>query len=149
MTTAPLLGSDREQPIYIEADSVEIDEGSGSSLYQGEVILVQGSTRITADQVSVLQGEQRRQERVVAVGSPVTFRQQEGPAARLVEGRALRIEYDASGDVLVMIGEAELLQGGDTFRSDRIVYDRRRELVRAGASVQGSERVRITIQPQN
>ena len=42
-----------------------------------------------------------------------------------------------------------VFQGTDTFRSDRIVYDRLNARVKAGTSAQGKERVRIHITPQN
>ena len=47
------------------------------------------------------------------------------------------------------LDEAELRQGRDSFRSDRIVYDRVRSVVKAGAAAQGKQRVRISIQPTN
>ncbi len=144
---AQALESDREQPIYIEADGVEIDEQSGTSLYQGNVLVTQGSIEITAEKVSVAQPEGDQQGRIVARGNPVTFRQESEQAERSVKGRAQRIEYDTDSEMLLMVGDAELVQGGDTFASDRIEYDRGRSVVKAGASAQGKQRVRMTIRP--
>ena len=48
-----------------------------------------------------------------------------------------------------MTDNAELSQGSDRFSSDRIVYDRVKAKLKAGAAAKGSERVRVTIQPQN
>ena len=39
-----------------------------------------------------------------------------------------------------------LVQNGNTMKSDRIVYDRVKHKVRAGAAAKGKQRVRITIQ---
>jgi lipopolysaccharide export system protein LptA len=57
------------------------------------------------------------------------------------------MEYDTNKDEITLIDNAVLFQGEDTFRSDRIVYDRANGLVKAGASAQGKERVKITITP--
>ena len=141
------LESDKEQAIYIEADDVEIDDRSGISVYRGNVVFTQGTIRMTADEVTVTQKE-GQSDRVVAVGDPVTYQQQMEKTGDLVRGRALRAEYDVAGDIIYMIDDAELSQGEDTFKNDRITYDRRREIVRAGASEQGKQRVRITIQPK-
>jgi len=144
---AGALESDREQPIQVEADSVDIDEQSGVSVYQGDVQVDQGSIRIRADKVTVTQRE-GAPRLVVSEGRPVTFQQQPEGKQELVKGQALRTEYDMDSELLVMIGEAILLQGGDTFKSDRIVYDRAKSVVKAGAAAAGKERVRINIQPR-
>ena len=47
-----------------------------------------------------------------------------------------------------MIGDSVLFQGKDSFKSDRITYDRTKSLVRAGASAKGKQRVRISIESQ-
>jgi lipopolysaccharide transport protein LptA len=118
-----------------------------SASIQGDVQVDQGSIRIRADKVTVTQreGESRR---VVAEGRPVTFQQQPEGKQELVKGRALRTEYDMDSELLVMIGDALLIQGEDTFKSDRIVYDRAKSVVKAGAAASGKERVRISIQPR-
>ena len=147
LAPAPALGlsTDQDQPILVEADSVDIDEGSGVSVYQGKVDVKQGSIHITADKVTVYQKE-KRTDRVLAVGAPVRF-QQKTDKGQTVKGRAREVEYHVTGDELVLSGEAHLSQGEDNFSSDRIIYDRKNARVKAGASAKGSERVRITINP--
>ena len=51
--TLEALESDLEQPIMIEADSLEIDDREGTSLYRGNVDIRQGTIHITADSVKV------------------------------------------------------------------------------------------------
>ena len=43
------MTGDREQPIHIEADSVDIDDKKGVSIYRGNVRMTQGSIVLTAD----------------------------------------------------------------------------------------------------
>ena len=145
LSCAPLaaLESDRRQPIELSADSVDIDEGKGTSVYRGDVDLRQGTMRVLADVITVHQ-RARRPYRVVAEGRPVKFRQQaeNGP----VRGEARRVEYAVDSENLVLIGDALLVQNNDSMRSDRIVYDRERAVVKAGAAAEGKQRVRISIE---
>lgn len=143
-SSLPALESDQEQPIELTADYADIDESRGVSVYKGDVDLRQGSMRLRADIVTVHHVD-RKPERMVAEGRPVKFQQQsdKGP----VKGEARRAEYEVSTENLVLIGDAVVVQGKDSMRSDRIVYDRVRSVVKAGAAAKGKERVRISIQP--
>lgn len=144
----PALESDRNQPVQIEADGVDINEGTGVSVYKGNVVLVQGTIHINADQVTVTRKSEKK-DFLVAEGNPVTFEQQPDDKKSIVKGRAKRTEYDTGSELLTLIGEAKLVQGEDSFASERIVYDRAKAVVKAGAAAQGSGRVKITIQPQD
>jgi lipopolysaccharide export system protein LptA len=142
--TVQALDTDQQQPIDLEADFADIDESRGQSIYKGNVDIRQGTLQLLADVVTVLH-KGRKPVKMIAEGNPVRFRQQteDGP----VKGRAKRAEYEMDSENLVLIGDAEVFQNQDTMRSDRIIYDRVRSVVKAGAAAQGSERVRITIQP--
>jgi lipopolysaccharide export system protein LptA len=138
------LPSDRDQPIEVEADSAELDEGAGKSVYQGNVIVRQGTIRLEADRVTVLH-RGRRPSKVIAIGNPVKFRQRPGGEDKEIRGSADRTEYQIDSEELLLIGNAFLAQGDDSFRSDRIVYDRVAERIKAGAAARGKERVKMTI----
>ena len=137
------LESDKEQPIELAADSVDIDESKGISTYRGDVDLRQGSMHLKADVVTVHQNK-RNPTKIIAEGRPVKFQQTTDNG--LVKGEAMRAEYEVNSENLVMIGDAVLIQGKDTMRSDRIVYDRVKSVVKAGAAAKGKERVRISIE---
>ena len=140
---AHALPGDKDQPVQLEADSVDIDEGKGTSVYRGDVDLRQGSMRLQADQVTV-KHQGRRPDRIIAVGS-VRFQQDSGKG--MVRARARKAEYEVNSELLTLIGRASLTQAGDTMKSDRIVYDRVHHKVRAGTAAKGRQRVHITIQP--
>lgn len=142
--TAHALASDKDQPVELAADSVDIDQAKGASVYKGNVDLRQGSMHLQADKVTVQQHGSKPQQ-IIATGSPVRFQQK--AAKGLVKARAKRAEYEVNSELLVLIGKASLTRNGNTMKSDRIVYDRVRHKVRAGASAKGKKRVHITIQP--
>ena len=141
------LKTDQEQPVYLEADSVLVDEQKSESVYTGHVQVRQGSMELLADQVTVHHYPDRRPEHITATGSPAKYRQAIEGQKEDVHGEALRIEYDADKDEIAFIDKAVLYQGKDTFRNDRIIYDRATGEVKAGAIAQGKERVRILVNP--
>lgn len=138
------LSNDKDQPIDIAADSVDMNEAKGISIYKGDVELNQGSIRLLADKVTIY-NRAKKPHKVVAIGRQVKFRQLPDNSKHYIQGRANRAEYLVDSEELTLIGNAELKQAKDTFRSDRIIYDRVRSVVKAGAAAKGKERVKITI----
>lgn len=147
LQTSFALESDSEQPIMIEADGVELDDGRGVSTYTGNVVVTQGSIQLYADRVTVTRtGE--NSHHLVAEGNPVRF-SQETEDRGVINGNALQAEYDSGSDILYLIGDASLKQGNDSFNSDRINYDQTKSIVRAGASAKGKQRVKVSIHPDS
>lgn len=142
------LDADQNQPLYIEADAAELDDQQSVSLYIGNVEVEQGSMRILADEVLVHHREDRQPRKIIAVGNPVRYSQMLEDDPDEVNGRALRMEYEADRDEITLIDDAELTRGEDRFASDRIVYNRNTARVTAGTSARGRQRVKIRIDPQ-
>lgn len=143
---AGALSSDRDQPMQIEADRVELDDAAGVSVYRGNVKVVQGTLVLTGDVMTVYtKGEQV--EKVIMEGKPATYRQRPDGKDQDVRARALRMEYYTTPERVVLLGKAEVDQQGDKLRSERIDYDIASDKVRAGTQAP-NERVRITIQPR-
>ena len=143
--SALALSSDRDQPMNLEADSVSIDEQTGVSLYEGNVVITQGSLKLWADRLWIHRRDGKT-HKFISEGQPTRFRQLTDDQQE-VKGRALRAEFYVDRDELLLFDEALLEQGADQFRSDRIVYNRANSQVRAGASADGKQRVRVIIEP--
>lgn len=140
------LSSDREQPIHIEANRVELDERARTSTYTGSVQLRQGSLRLEADRLVVHRGEQSVQ-RMVAQGQPATFRQRADDSDTLIRAQADTMLYRADAGTFELTGDAHLWQGRDQFSGARIVYELERERVRAEGGADDG-RVRVIIHPE-
>lgn len=138
------LEGDEDQPILIEADDVEVLEADSISVYVGNVVVTQGSLRLTGDHVTVYHREDRRPRFVIALGAPAHLKQRLDDDQGELLAFAKRMEYDVDKDELILIGEGLLIQGEDRVTGERIVYDRARAHFRAG----GAGRVRITIVPE-
>jgi lipopolysaccharide export system protein LptA len=150
-SSASALSSDRDQPIHIEADEAELDDPEGLAVYQGTVVVTQGSIRITADRLEVYFDENNDIQRTVFIGEPARFQQEQDDSADLVRARARTIEYRMEDSLLFLTEQANVSQGGDSVSGDRITYDtvRQRATARKAEGSQGKERVRITITPRN
>jgi len=146
--SALALSSDKDQPIEVEANGVEIDEGKAISYYRGDVVIVQGSIRLEADLVEV-HYKGSKPERLIATGNPVRFQQRPDDGKELVKGEGKRLDYMVATEEMILTDQAVLRQGKDSFRSDRIVYDRVQAKLKAGAAAAGKERVRVQIQPKS
>ena len=138
------LSTDKDQPVSIEADSVDIDEATETAIYHGNVILIQGSINLNASRV-VVHNFQSDNARIVATGQQVQFSQKQDGNGLLIKGRANKAEYGINSARLELTGKASLAKGKNTFKNDRIIYDREKATVQAGTSAKGKERVKITI----
>jgi lipopolysaccharide export system protein LptA len=114
--------ADRDKPINLEADMVTLDDIRKVSVYQGNVILSQGTLMLRADRVQVTQNAGGL-ERLSATGRPATFRQKLDNRDEFIEGVADRIEYDSVNSQLEMIGQAQLRRGSDELRGAQISYN--------------------------
>jgi lipopolysaccharide export system protein LptA len=76
--------ADREKPINIEADKVTLDDNQKVSVFEGNVILNQGTTKITANKITVRQ-EKDGNQKATAIGKPATFRTKRDGVEEYVE----------------------------------------------------------------
>jgi lipopolysaccharide export system protein LptA len=141
--------ADRSRPVQVEADSVHMDDARKTAVYEGHVILTQGTMTMLADRIDVNQDAQGMTSGV-ATGKPVHFKQKMEGRDEYMEADANRIEYDARTQVVRLIGAAHLKQGEDELRGGTITYDMRTERYKAeGATDGGGGRVHAVIRPRN
>ncbi len=140
------LKSDRNQPIKIEADRVEINEKTQISHYRGNVFMQQGSLKIKADAVTVYLKDGVLHQ-VTITGNPAHFEQVPDDRKELVKSRARQMEYFAKQQRLLLKQDAEVIQGPNQFRGDQIEYDTLTSTVRAQKDEASDSRVHAIIQP--
>jgi lipopolysaccharide export system protein LptA len=143
---AVALPEDRNQPIQLEASRGQIDQKTGVSIYEGNVVISQGSMRLNAD-VATIHIKDGGFQRMEATGNPVNLRYRPTADKPEILGASQRVEYDVAGAKVIMSGNARLTQGQDVFTGDRVEYDLKSDVVRArGAGNNG--RIQFTIQPR-
>jgi len=142
--------ADADQPVHIEANSVEIREQEGISTYRGDVVMTRGSMVIKGDLI-VIHSNPGGLEKIQVEGKPASFRQL-NDLGEEISAQSLEMTYLADDGLLLLKRDAILVQRQNKFTSDKIVYNTREDTVQAGedgsAGKQGTpQRVTITIQP--
>lgn len=144
--------ADREKPIQVEADRVSLDDLNKLSIFEGNVVLTQGTLLVKADKVTVRQDAEKAQY-ATALGRPLSFRQKRDGADDYIEGWAERLEYDGKRNQVELFQKARLKRNNDEIRGDYIFYDAVSETFRVGPADQSRPaasqgRVRMVIQPK-
>lgn len=149
------------QPMLIEADALNHDQAGLVSVFTGNVVITQGTLLLRGQRAELRQDAQGNQSGVLqgAAGQRAFFRQQRPGLNELLEGEALRIEYDSATGVLRLIDQAVLrrLRAGalsDQASGSLIVINRQTERfsVEGGAAARTPDnplgRVRAVITPR-
>jgi lipopolysaccharide export system protein LptA len=145
--------SDRDKPVNIEADRMMADDQKQTAVFEGRVVLTQGTFVLRADKLTVRQDAEGFQVGV-AVGNPATFRQKRDGVDEWIDGEALRIEYDGKAERVELFDKARVSREKDEVRGNYISYDSRSEVFRVQPSKDAAGpatregRVRAVIQPK-
>jgi lipopolysaccharide export system protein LptA len=144
--------ADRDKPVNLEADRVTIDDTKKIALFEGNVVLTQGTLQIRGDRMEVRQDKDGFRQGTTW-GGPAHFRQKRDGVDEYIEGWAERIEYDGRAESVQMFNRAQLKRGQDEVRGNYISYDSRSEFFQVtGAGSPAAEsggRVRAVIQPKS
>ncbi|MCS6995580.1 MAG: lipopolysaccharide transport periplasmic protein LptA [Casimicrobiaceae bacterium] len=111
---------DRRQKVVVTALDLDGEVGPGIVRVRRNVVITQGTLRITADQADVRRrGEEHYSATLTA--KPVCFRERldRGDWA---QGVADRVEYDSAEGLVELIGNAILYVGEDEIRAQYILY---------------------------
>ncbi len=147
--------ADREKPIELEADTVQVDDAKKTSIYTGNVVLTQGTLVIHADKLTVREDKDGFQHST-SLGNPTTFKQKRDGKNEFMQGSAQRIEYDGRMDKVELYTKAWVKRGEDIVHGDYIMYDANAEYAQvlgggqqAATPATPTGRVRAIIQPKN
>lgn len=146
--------ADRDKPVNLEADRVTIDDAKQLAIFEGNVVLTQGTLQIRGDRMEVRQDKEGFKQGTTW-GNPAAFRQKREGFDEYIEGWAGRIEYDGRAEKLEMFARAQLRRAQDEVRGDYISYDARSEFfqVTGGPKTASPDnpggRVRAVIQPKS
>jgi lipopolysaccharide export system protein LptA len=145
--------SDRDKPINLEADRMEIDDAKKVATLTGNVVVTQGTLTIRSDRMVITQ-DAGGFSKGVAYGNPATFRQKREGFDEYIDGQAQRMEYDGRNEMLELFDKAVVRKGAEEVRGNYISYNSRTEFYQAfggGKDRDGKEvsgRVRAVIIPK-
>lgn len=141
------LSTDRDQPIHIEADLLEVDENARLSRYVGNVAMKQGSLEIQADQIVLHFDDSNNLQKMDITGNPAQLEQQ-SDNGNMISGSAQNMTYHEKDSLLEMRNNAEFRNGEDLVESDHITVNTETNALQAG-NADEKQRVRMLIQPRN
>ncbi|MFP3519829.1 lipopolysaccharide transport periplasmic protein LptA, partial [Pseudomonas sp. SIMBA_077] len=83
-------------PIRIQADDAQLDDKNGVATYKGDVIITQGSMKITGNTVTITRSKTGEIDVVTSVGNLAYFEQlQKQTDPKPVQAYAVTIQYHA------------------------------------------------------
>ena len=141
------LPEDTKQPIEIEAQSVVVDETTGLNMFSGNAEVRQGSLLLLAEFIQV-QADNDEVVFMIAQGSlekPAKYIQRQENQERFIEATATLIKYDVDKGMIFLEGNANLIQGFESFSGDTLEYDINNNKVNAKGSEDGTQRVKFKI----
>ncbi|WP_300428033.1 lipopolysaccharide transport periplasmic protein LptA [Thalassolituus sp.] len=149
------LQQDWQQEMTILSDRAEIDRRAGTVIYEGNVVLTQGTLKIEAERLLILRDGDVL-EKAVAEGSPARYEQEIEPGKPVTHAHGNRIDYYTADRRITLRGDAELEQDGNVFSGDTITYDMNTETVKASGNKANENigqttedgRIKVVIQPQ-
>lgn len=140
------LPSDAQQPINIESDRAERYEKTGTTIYEGTVVITQGTIKIHADKVTVYTAN-NQVVRIVCVGEPARYQQQPNPDDSLMYAKGDTIEYHLASDRIDLLKNASVEQNGTVITGEKINYDLKAEVVKASSGDNPRQRIQMVIPP--
>lgn len=141
------LEEDKNQPLYVQADSVSVDNMTGVSQYIGNVSAQQGSSHLTAQKATIYL-EEKTIQKAIAEGDKKTQAHYWGlldPKKPELHAFANIIEVYPQKNLIILIGNARVSQGEDSYSAPRIEYNTKEQRAFSPKSTNG--RTIIVIHP--
>lgn len=129
-----------------QARSSELDFGNAEWTFTGNVLITSLDARLQA-QTATLRFLDHDLRSARIVGKPAQFEQQRSDLENPVEGRAAVMEYDLGSQLIKLSGSAWLKEGNNEILGETIAYNISEQRVLATSDEAGSQRVQITITP--
>jgi len=131
------ITADPSAPVEVAADSLSVDQDTGTAIFDGNVVIGQGALRIAAGQAQAVYDGTTGDIASFEASGGVTF------ANGIEAAEAQSATYDLQNRTLILIGDVLLTQGASALSADRMTID-----VESG-NAQMEGRVRTVFQQGN
>ncbi len=147
------------QPIQISADNAQSSNGLGQTIYQGNVMVKQGSLLLLGDMVIVnvfndndseaIEDNYEPDSAIKAFGKPALFHQLNDNNIITVKAEANKIEYFVESGIIRLQDNATIDQAGYIVTGDKIEYSTQMQSIKANANPEDKNtRVHTVIKPK-
>ncbi len=111
------IAVDDTAAVEVAADNLSVDQDTGTAVFSGNVVIVQGEMRVSAANVEVLYAEATGSiSRLVATGG-VTF------VTATEAAEAKNADYDLAAGTLTLTGDVLLTQGLSAISAEKMVVN--------------------------
>ncbi len=111
------ISADPTAPVEVTADSLTVDQASGSAVFSGNVVIGQGSLRIAAGEVRGVYSEATGDIAQLLASGGVTF------VTATEAAEAQNADYNLVTGQLTLTGEVLLTQGASALSADRMTVN--------------------------
>ena len=135
------------QSIDIEADHMEMDLDTGTSIYTGNVRLTRVDMVLTGERMVVVRNENSSRQ-VELTGKPATYKQTTDE--QTTHASSASMTFDERSDILTLESSAVLNHDNQVIKSEFIRFNTSERVLLAGGkdSESGKHRVNITLNPE-
>ncbi len=110
-----------DQPLFLNADYIELNFSTGERLYQGNVVLTQGDVVIECDEMTTMYDDDDELLHALCIGDPGIFKKATGQEA--LTGSAINITYDRKNNQILLVDGARLERGRVLVNGYRISHN--------------------------
>ena len=111
------MAVDTTAAVEVTADSLSVDQASGTAIFVGNVLIVQGDLRLTGAQVEVVYGIDTSQiARLIASGGVTIVTAEEAAEAQ-------DADYDITTGLLLLTGDVLLTQGPSAISANQMTIN--------------------------
>ena len=139
--------NDFAQPITIKSVTQFVDGLNDVAVYKENVVITQGSLKITADEVRIDASAGDGNEVFIATGTPASFEQRPQDGS-LVKASGNDIRYTRKDNKINLSGSAQLAQDSSTVSGENIIFDMLNEQLIASGTDGDSGRVQAVFQAE-
>lgn len=127
---------DVNAPVEVTADALQVDQASGEATFQGNVLIGQGTMRLSADRVRVTYaaGNAQKISKLHAEGNVTLASGTDAAEAKVAD-------YDVASGNVVMTGDVLVTQGPSVLSGEKVTVNL------ASGTANASGRVRSVFQP--
>lgn len=111
------IATDPTIPVEVTADGLDVNQTDGTAVFSGNVLIVQGEMRLSAERVLVVYNQEEGGIKNLVASGGVTL--VSGPDA----AEADNAEYTIESGVIVMTGNALLTQGPSALSSQNMTIN--------------------------
>jgi len=113
------LSVDPDAAIEISADALRVDQATGTAVFDGNVVIGQGSLRLAAGRVEVVYGEESGEITRLRATGGVTF------VTETEAAEAASADYNLVDGTLTLTGNVLLTQGAGAISADQMIINLR------------------------